>query len=149
MALSYLIDATQHVITISGDCAERAEWNVLLGRILNDPLHQPAFGFLRDLRDSKTLIDDEHIIGILEVVGHFWPLLRPSRAAVVLPLNVGIDSLTTAQRIAASEHRPLGVFFSYQDAMDWLRRGDVPISEPHAVRLGETHARAEPKRGAA
>jgi hypothetical protein len=136
MSLTYLIDSTQRVITINGDCAERAGWNILLGRILNDPLHQTGFGFLRDLRDSKILLDDEHLISILDVVRHFWPLLRPSRAAVVLPRSIDVDSLTAAQMITASEHWPLGVFLSYQEAMDWLRQNELPDPEPQEVELG-------------
>jgi hypothetical protein len=44
-----------------------------------------SFAFLRDRRDATTPVDAATVIGIMDVVRRFWPLLQPRRAAVLTP----------------------------------------------------------------
>lgn len=123
MPLTYTIDPTQRVITILGEYADADEWKTLLARVLNDPRRQPGFGFLRDLRGASTPVSADTVVGIMEVVRRFWPLLQPSRAAVLTPRDVDTAALT-AHAIADASDIPLRVFNAYEDALEWLCRGD-------------------------
>lgn len=123
MPLTYTIDPTQRVITILGEYADADEWKTLLARVLNDPRRQPGFGFLRDLRGASTPVSADTVVGIMEVVRRFWPLLQPSRAAVLTPRDVDTAALT-AHAIADASDIPLRVFNAYEDALEWLCRGE-------------------------
>jgi len=120
MSLSYTIDPDQRLITITGEYAQPEEWKALLARILNDPRREPGFAFLRDLRSATAPVDAETVVGIMDVVRRFWPLLQPSRAAVLTPLDFDPAALT-AHAIADAERIPLAVFRSYEEAVDWLK----------------------------
>lgn len=122
MALSYTIDPTQRLITIIGEYAEAEEWKSLLARVLNDPQRQPGFAFLRDLRGATTPVSAGTVVGIMDVVRRFWPLLQPARVAILTPLEFDSAALT-AHAIADAEHMPLKVFNSYDEAVEWLRHG--------------------------
>jgi hypothetical protein len=123
LPLSYTIDTTQRLIAIVGEYADAAEWKGLLARVLEDPRFGPGFGFLRDLRGATTPVSAETVVGIMDVVRRFWPLLQPTRAAVLTPLEMDMAALT-AYAIADATDVPLRVFSSYDDAMDWLLAGD-------------------------
>ena len=122
MPLDYTIDPTQRIITIVGEYAGADEWRTLLARILNDPQRQPGFGLLRDLRTAKKPVSAATVVGVMDVIRRFWPLLQPARMAVLTPLEVDPAALT-AYAIADAEDVPLRVFRSYDDALEWLRRG--------------------------
>ena len=123
MPLTYTIDPTQRVITILGEYADADEWKTLLARVLNDPRRQPGFGFLRDLRGASTPVSADTVVGIMEVVRRFWPLLQPSRAAVLTPRDADTAALT-AHAIADASDIPLRVFNAYEDALEWLCGGE-------------------------
>jgi hypothetical protein len=124
MPLSYRIDARQRLITIVGEYADAAEWRALLQRVYEDPQRQPGFAFLRDLRDATTPVDAATVIAIMDVVGRFWPLLQPRRAAVLTPREID-PAAFTAHAIADAERLPLKMFSSYDEAIEWLR-SDAP-----------------------
>ena len=123
MPLTYTIEPTQRVITILGEYADADEWKTLLARVLNDPRRQPGFGFLRDLRGASTPVSADTVVGIMDVVRGFWPLLQPARAAVLTPRDVDTAALT-AHAIADASDIPLRVFNAYEDALEWLCRGE-------------------------
>jgi hypothetical protein len=123
VTLTYTIDQDQRLITIVGEYAHPDEWKALLSRVLHDPRRKPGFAFLRDLRAATTPVDAATVVGIMNVVRAFWPLLQPSRAAVLTPREVDTAALT-AQALADAEHMPLQVFNAYQEAMDWLQGKD-------------------------
>jgi hypothetical protein len=120
MALSYTIDPSERLITITGEYAEADEWRELLQRILADERRQPGFAFLRDLREATTPISTTGVVALMDVVRRFWPLLQPSRAAILTPR--GFDpAAMVAHALADSHHLPIRVFNSLDTAMDWLR----------------------------
>ena len=123
MPLTYTIDTTQRLISILGEYAEAGEWKTLLARVLEDPRFGPGFAFLRDLRGATTPVSAETVIGIMDVVRRFWPLLQPTRAAVLTPREMDMAALT-AYAIADATDIPLKVFSSYDDALEWLLSGD-------------------------
>lgn len=120
MPLTYTIDPSQRLITILGEYAEADEWRTLLARVLTDPRRAPGFAFLRDLRAATTPVSAEAVVGIMEVVRRFWPLLQVSRAAILTPRDLDTAALT-AHAIADAERMPLRVFSSYEDALEWLQ----------------------------
>ena len=120
MPLSYTVDPTQRLITISGEYADAEEWKALLARVLHDPRRDPGFNFLRDLRTATTPVDAATVVSLMEVVRRFWPLLQPSRAAVLTPLEFDSAAMA-AYAIAEAEGMPMRVFSSYDDAVEWLR----------------------------
>jgi hypothetical protein len=123
MPLTYIIDTTQRVITIVGEYAEADEWKALLARVLEDPRFGAGFGFMRDLRGATTPVSAETVVGIMDVVRRFWPLLQPTRAAVLTPREMDMAAMT-AHAIADATDVPLKVFSSYDEAMEWLLAGD-------------------------
>jgi hypothetical protein len=124
MSLSYTIDPGQRIITISGEYADAVEWTSLLARVLNDPQREAGFAFLRDLRAATTPVDAATVVGLMDVVRRFWPLLQPSRAAILTPLEFDSAAMA-AYAIADGEGMPMRVFRSYDDAIEWLTtRGD-------------------------
>ena len=118
--LTYLIDPTQSLVIISGEYSDAAAWQNLLARILTDPQYREGFAFLRDLRESTRPVDAATVVGLMETVRRFWPILKPSRAAVLTPRD--FDSATfAAQAFADNAGLPLRLFTSYDAAMAWLR----------------------------
>jgi hypothetical protein len=124
MPLEYAIDAAQQLVTITGEYAQPEEWQQLLQRLLDDPRRRPGFAFLRDLRQATRPVDAATVIGIIDVVRHYWPQLQPCRAAMVTPLGVDPAALV-AHALADAQHIPLRAFTSYDDAIGWLREGAV------------------------
>jgi hypothetical protein len=122
MPLHYTIDEAQQLITITGEYADAAEWKGLLGQIVGDPRRRPGYAFLRDLRDATTPVDAATVVGIIEVVQKFWPLLQPSRAAVLTPRELD-PAAFVAHALADAQHMPLQAFTSLQEALEWLRAG--------------------------
>jgi hypothetical protein len=120
MPLSYAIDPDQRLVTITGEYAHPGEWARLLQEVLDDPRREPGFGFLRDLREATSPVDAEAVIGIIEVVKKFWPVLQPAKAAIVTPRRFDSPALI-AHALADLEHIPLRMFTEYQSAVDWLR----------------------------
>lgn len=122
MPLNYTIDPDQRLITITGEYAHPDEWRALLARVLTDPRREPGFAFLRDLRGATTPVDAATVVGIIEVVRRFWPLLQPSRAAVLTPLEFDPAALV-AHALADAQHMPLQAFTSDEAARQWLQEG--------------------------
>ena len=120
MALDYRIDPAERLITITGEYADAAEWETLLTRILGDAAWHPGLAFLRDLRDASTPVDAATVVGLMEAVRRFWPLLQPSRAAVLTPREFDPAALA-AHALADTYGLPLRMFTSYHTAVDWLR----------------------------
>ena len=126
MPLSYTIDPGQRIITITGEYADAAEWNTLLARVMNDPRREPGFAFLRDLRAATRPVNAATVVGLMDVVRRFWPLLQPSRAAVLTPLEFDSAAMA-AYAIADAEGMPMRVFRSHDDAIEWLMEPPSPI----------------------
>lgn len=124
MPLSYTIDPEQRLITITGEYAEAAEWQRLLQRLLDDPARQPGFSILRDLRGATTPVSAASVVGLMDVVRVFWPLLQPYRAAVLTPRDFDPAAMV-AHALADSHGLPLRVFNSLDVAMEWLRGSPV------------------------
>jgi hypothetical protein len=123
MALSYTIDETKQLVIITGEYSVAAEWHDLLARVLADPRRRPGFGFLRDLRDATRPVDAAAVVAIIGVVRHFWPHLRPSRAAILTRNDIDPAAMV-AHALADAENMPLQAFNTYEAAMAWLR-GDA------------------------
>ena len=119
MPLAYALDADQRLITITGDYAEAAEWRELLQRMLEDPQREPGFAILRDLRGSSTPIATSSVVALMKVVQHFWPLLQPSRAAILTPREFDPAAMV-AHALADTHGLPIQVFNSIDAAMEWL-----------------------------
>ena len=122
MPLNYEIDPVGKLITITGEYSAADEWKDLLGRILRDPMLRPGCGFLRDLRAAETPVDAATVVGIMEAVRRFWPLLQPSRAAVLTPRDFDPAAMA-AHALADGEGLPLRMFTSYDAAIEWLTEG--------------------------
>ena len=122
MPLNYVIDSTQNLITITGEYADANEWKSLLARVLHDPRLKPGCGFLRDLRASETPVDAATVVGIMDAVRRFWPLLQPARAAVLTPREFDPAAMA-AHALADNEGLPLRMFTSYEAAVEWLMEG--------------------------
>jgi hypothetical protein len=58
----------------------------------------------------------------MDAVRRFWPLLKPSRAAVLTPREFD-PAVLAAHALADSFGLPLRMFTSYDAAMEWLREG--------------------------
>ncbi len=123
MPLRYTIDVAGRLITIVGEYADANEWRVVLDQLLKDPRRQPGFAFLRDLRGATTPVSAATVVDVMDVIRRFWPLLQPSRGAILTPLAFDSAAMT-AFAIADEEHLPLKVFGSHDDAVEWLRRGE-------------------------
>jgi hypothetical protein len=119
MPLDYTLDPHQRLITITGDYAEPAEWRQLLERMLADPARAPGFAILRDLRGSSTPIGTPSVVALMTVVHHFWPLLQPSRAAILTPREFDPAAMV-AHALADTHGLPMQVFNSMDAAMEWL-----------------------------
>ena len=125
MPLTYRIDATAGIVTITGDYAEAADWRQLLGTIGQDPRYQRGFSFIRDLRSSEHPVSAETVIAIIGVVREFWGQLGAHRAAIVT--RRGIDNpAMVAHALADLEDIPLRAFSALEDALVWVRRHDDP-----------------------
>jgi hypothetical protein len=123
MTLTYTIDRAQRLVTIVGEYADADEWNTVLARVLDDPRYEPGFYLLRDLRSATTPVSAAAVVGVMDVIRRFWPLLQPTRMAVLTPMEFDPAALT-AHAIADEKDIPLKVFSSYEDAVEWLQRGD-------------------------
>lgn len=122
MPLSYRIDTERAIVVITGDYAEPAEWRMLLAKVLQDPGYQRGSSFIRDLRDSQHPVDAQTVVGIIRVVREFWPQLGARRAAMVT--RPGIDApAMIAEALAGDEQMPLRAFTSFDEAVQWLRKG--------------------------
>jgi hypothetical protein len=132
MPLHYTIDPARRLVTITGEYSQPEEWRDLLRRVLSDPRRQPGFAFLRDLRGATTPVDAATVVGIIAVVRRYWPQLRPSRAAIVTPLEIDPAALV-AHALADAQHIPLRTFTSYEDAMEWLGGGEVNREVPRPM----------------
>lgn len=122
MPLSYVIDPAEQLVTITGEYAGVEEWKDLLGRILHDPHRRSGFAFLRDLRGATTPVDVATVVDLMEAVRRFWPLLQPSRAAILTPREFDPPALA-AHALADTHGLPLRMFTSYEAALEWLREG--------------------------
>jgi hypothetical protein len=120
--LTYVIDATQELVVITGEYSDAEEWQRLLASILTDPRMREGFGFLRDLRAATTPVDAATVVGLMDTVRRFWPLLKPSRAAVLTPREFD-PAAFAAHALADGLGLPLRMFTSYEAAMDWLQEG--------------------------
>ena len=120
--LNYEIDSVGKLITITGEYATAGEWEDLFGRILRDPLMTPGCGFLRDLRMAERPVDAATVVGIMEAVRRFWPLLQPSRAAVLTPRDFDPAAMA-AHALADGDGLPLRMFTTYEAAIAWLDDG--------------------------
>lgn len=125
MALRYEIDRVQQLVTITGEYADAAEWEVLFREVQADPRLRPGYAFLRDLRGAKKPVTAATVVQIIAVVRRFWPYLRPSRAAIVTPRDIDSAALV-AHALADAENLPLQAFTSYETALNWLRAGEDP-----------------------
>ena len=123
MPLGYDIDATDRIVTITGDYAQPSEWRALLTAVAEDPEYRPGYGFLRDLRHSAHPVSADVVMGIIAVVQEFWGRLGANRAAILTRPGIDIPA-TVAHALAEDERLPLRAFNSHEDAVRWLIHGD-------------------------
>src|SRR5829696_4329680 len=116
MPLTYVIDPSQRIITITGDYAEPDEWRVLLTAIAADARVAGEYGFLRDLRASAHPVGADAVIGIIAVVRQFWTVLGARRAAILTRPGIDLPAMI-AHALAEDQHLPLRAFNSYDDAV--------------------------------
>jgi hypothetical protein len=119
MPLTYTIDPAQRLVTIRGEYADAEEWGRLLNDVLHDPAREAGFGFLRDLHGATKPVDAATVVQIIAVVRRLWPLLQPSRAAILTPFRLDAAAFV-AQALSESQQLPVRVFQSYDDALAWL-----------------------------
>jgi hypothetical protein len=119
MPLAYTINPHARLITITGEYAEPAEWRELLQRLLSDQRREPGSRILRDLREASTPIETASVVQLMEVVRHFWPLLQPSRAAILTPHQFDPAAMV-AHALADTHGLAIQVFNSIDAAMEWL-----------------------------
>ena len=120
MPLNYLIDWTQSLVTITGDYSGPEEWENLLGRILTDPQVSGGFRFLRDLREATSPVDAATVMESMDTVRRFWPVVQPSRAAVLTRREFDPTAFA-AHTLADTFGLPVRMFTSYDAALEWLR----------------------------
>ena len=120
MALSYSIDSSRQIVTITGDYTDASGWRTLLEAVAADPAYQRGFGFIRDLRASDHPVDATTVIGIIAVVREFWDVLGVRRAAMVTRLRVDTPA-TVAEALAEDQRVALRAFTSYDEAVAWVR----------------------------
>ena len=122
MALNYILDPDNLLVTITGDYGSTEEWSALLARLQRDSRLKPGFAFLRDLRGAKTPVDVGTVVGVMDAVRRVWPLVRPSRGAILTPHTFDVAALT-AHALADSHGLPMRMFTNYEAAIEWLREG--------------------------
>jgi hypothetical protein len=122
--LDYILDADNRLVTITGDYGTAEEWLALLDRLQKDSRLTPGFAFLRDLRAARTLVDAATVVSIMDAVRRVWPLVQPSRGAILTPHNFDVAALT-AHALADSHGLPMRMFTSYDAAVEWLREGTL------------------------
>ena len=120
MPLAYDIDPVQRLVTITGEYSDAAEWQDVLGRVLDDARHEVGFRLLRDLRKATTPVDPATVVGVIDVVRHFWPLLQPSRVAILTSRDPDPAALV-AHALADAQNLQLRTFTNYHDAIAWLQ----------------------------
>ena len=121
MALTYRIDPSAKIVTITGDYTDAEGWRTLLAAVGADPAYQRGFNFLRDLRHAEHPVSAEAVVGIVDVVRRFWDVLGVSRAAIVTRSGAIDYPAVIAQALADDHHIALQVFPSYEEAVAWLR----------------------------
>ena len=126
--LAYAIDRDQHLVTITGEYSGAVEWQDVLTRIHLDAEHQPGFAFLRDLRNGATPTDAATVMEIAKVVRRFWPLLQPSRVAILARSEEDAPALV-AQALADAAGIPLRMFINPKEALSWLAEGVQPTEQ--------------------
>ena len=133
MALDYTLDREHRLVTITGDYSTPDAWAALLARIQRDTRLKPGFAFLRDLRAARTPVDAAAVVGIMDAVRRAWPLVQPSRGAILTPHTFDVNALT-AHALADSHGLPVRMFTNYEAAIEWLREGTLAAGaspEPH------------------
>ena len=130
MPLDYTVDSDHLLVTITGDYGTPDSWASLIKRIQRDPRLQPGFAFLRDLRASTTPIDAATVVGIMDAIRRAWPLVQPSRGAILTPHSYDVAALT-AHALADGQGLPIQMFTTYEAAIQWLREGALsPDTSP-------------------
>ena len=127
MPLAYAIDRGQRLVTITGEYSGAVEWQEVLTRVHLDAEHQPGFAFLRDLRAGTTPTDAATVMEIAKVVRRFWPLLQPSRVAILARSEDDAPALV-AQALADAAGFPLRMFTNRKEALAWLAEGVQPTA---------------------
>ena len=128
MPLSYSVDPTAGIVTISGDYAGVEEWMRLLTTIAVDPHCPRGCAYLRDLRDGTVPTDAATVASVMESIGKAWQAVKPRRAAILTREEDRITAQVTGA-LADAQKLPIRAFTSYEDAMTWLREAPPPPDE--------------------
>jgi hypothetical protein len=118
MPFNYTIDSTLGLVTLVFHGADTAAWKILLSRVYHDPRRQDGSALLctvcsADPPDAATVLD------VIDTLQRFWPLLQPSRAAVLT--SADFDSAALNGRAAERDRlMPLRVFNSHDSALRWV-----------------------------
>jgi hypothetical protein len=134
--LDYTVDRDNRLVIITGDYGTPSAWAALLARIQQDPHLEPGFAFLRDLRGATTPIDVAGVVAIMDAVRRVWPLVEPSRGAILTPDTFDVAALA-AHALADNHGLPIRMFTNYEAAIEWLREGALsPDTAPGPDKYG-------------
>jgi hypothetical protein len=122
--LDYTLDRDNRLVTITGDYGTPVAWAALLARMQKDRRLKPGFAFLRDLRGASTRVDVATVVAIVDAVRRVWPLVQPSRGAILTPDTFDVAALT-AHALADNYGLPIRMFTNYEAAIEWLRAGTL------------------------
>ena len=124
VSLHYLVNATDQLVTITGDYSSAEEWAAMIEQIQRDTRLRPGFAFLRDLRSATTPVDVATVVTIMDAVRRAWPIVKPSRGAILTPHSFDVAALA-AHALADSHGLAIRMFTNYEAAIEWLRAGTV------------------------
>lgn len=119
MALTYTVEPGVRLVTITGEYGDATQWQQLAQRMLADTRLQSGFSFIRDLRGGQHRATDATILETFDVVRRFWPLFKPSKAAIVTRREDATVAMVV-QALADGQDLPIRTFDSYEAALDWI-----------------------------
>ena len=125
MSLSYSVDSTARIVTISGDYAGVEDWMRLLTTIAVDPNCPRGCAYLRDLREGTVPTDADTLVAVMDSIGKAWQAVKPRRAAILTREGDDITA-QVADALAGARKLPVRAFTSYDEAIRWLREGVAP-----------------------
>jgi hypothetical protein len=116
--LEYTIDREQRLIAITGAYANATAWLLLMGQLRRDPQLIPHCGVLCDVRSASCPPTAATLRATFNVLGRFWPEIKPRKLAFVTDIGDPTPILVCA--LAVEHGLRLDVFTSLDAALEWL-----------------------------